>query len=809
MSDSAPLVGSAQLTAITPPAIAAADRPDLAVLEAVQRRILWLATAIIHHANHVRPNLEGSKIGGHQASSASMVSMLTALYFAHLRAEDRVLVKPHASPVFHAIQYLLGKLDRSYLTELRAFHGLQAYPSRTKDPDEVHFSGGSVGLGPVAPAFAALTDRYIGLRFGQTVERRFIALVGDAELDEGNVWEALAEEALQGLGNVLWIVDLNRQSLDRVVPGIRALRFKRMFADNGWHVIEAKYGRRLQAAFASPGGEALRRRIDDMSNEEYQVMIRLAGQQARARLLDIASPERETLAQVVASVPDDELPSLLADLGGHDLAVLLETYAAADRERDRPTVIFAYTIKGWGLPIAADSLNHGALLSPAQVEQLRQDLGIAAGAEWEAFAADSVEGRLCATTAARLTEGRSTEPFRLTQDQIPDQLGGQPPALISSQEAFGGLLPHLARLTGVGERIVTTSPDVAVSTSLGNWINRVGVFSPEAQPDYAPDTPRLLRWQPSPQGQHIELGISEMNLFMLLGQLGLAGSLLGQPLLPVGTVYDCFVLRGLDALVYSLYNGSRFVFAGTPSGITLSPEGGAHQSTVTPSLGIELPGLHFYEPCFAREVEWCLLDGLRGCLAGEDGYATYLRLTTRAIDQTLLEPALARYGEAELRRQVLAGGYRLVEPPAELVGPLVHIAVAGALVPEAVAAAAELHQEGVAATVLNLTSADRLYASHRRYRRAHVIQATASGAVGHLSELIRPGERRAPIVTVLDGASHSLAFLGGVFGAPVVPLGVDRFGQSGSRADLYREEVVDPASIVNAALVALELGGPE
>jgi pyruvate dehydrogenase E1 component len=361
-------------------------------------------------------------------------------------------------------------------------------------------------------------------------------------------------------------------------------------------------------------------------------------------------------------------------------------------------------------------------------------------------------------------------------------------------------------LPGIGERMVTTSPDVAVSTSLGNWINRVGVFSAESQPDYAPETPRLLRWQPGPRGQHIELGISEMNLFMLLGQLGLSAELNGHLLLPIGTVYDCFVLRGLDALVYSLYSGAKFVFAGTPSGITLAPEGGAHQSSVTSSLGIELPNLHMYEPCFAREVEWCLLDGLRGCCDRENGYATYLRLTTRVVDQALIEPALARLGEAELRRQALAGGYRLIEPPADLTGPRVLIAVAGALVPEAVAAATLLHDEGVAAVVLNLTSPDRLFAALRRARRAHVVTATASPRAGHLDRLIPPDERRAPIVTVLDGASHALAFLGGVFGAPVVPLGVDRFGQSGQRADLYREEVVDAESIVNAALVGLGLG---
>src|ERR671934_1451808 len=238
---------------------AAPESVDLAVLERIQQRVLWLATRMIHEANHVRPSLDDTKVGGHQASSASVVSILTALYFGGwLRAGDRVAVKPHASPVFHAIQYLLGNLERRYLTTLRAFGGLQAYPSRTKDPDPVDFSTGSVGLGAAAPLFPALPDRYAATHFRPDQAhptRRFIAIVGDAELDEGNVWEAIGDETIRGtrLGNVLWIVDLNRQSLDRVIPGIKVQETEALFQGIGWHVVEAKYGRRLQAIYARPG----------------------------------------------------------------------------------------------------------------------------------------------------------------------------------------------------------------------------------------------------------------------------------------------------------------------------------------------------------------------------------------------------------------------------------------------------------------------------------------------------------------------------------------------------------------------------
>ena len=136
------------------------SQPSIELLETIQDRVLWLAMQQVHHANNIRKNPDGSKVGGHQSSSASIVTLMTSLYFDFMNSQDRISVKPHGSPVFHAIQYLLGNLDPSYLTELRAHHGLQAYPSRTKDPDGVDFSTGSVGLGPVAPNFASIVRSY-------------------------------------------------------------------------------------------------------------------------------------------------------------------------------------------------------------------------------------------------------------------------------------------------------------------------------------------------------------------------------------------------------------------------------------------------------------------------------------------------------------------------------------------------------------------------------------------------------------------------------------------------------------------------
>jgi pyruvate dehydrogenase E1 component len=792
---------------------AAAPGVDLEVLDAVQRRVLWLATRIVDAANRERETGDGVKVGGHQASSASLVTVMTALWFAHLGAGDRVAVKPHASPVFHAIQYLLGRLDRSYLTTLRARGGLQSYPSRTKDPDEVDFSTGSVGLGAAAPLFAAAVRRYVDAHFGARERSRFIALLGDAELDEGNVWEAVADAATERLGNVTWVVDFNRQSLDRVVPGVRIDQWRSAFEANGWHVAEVKYGRRLQAFFARPGGEALREWIDAMPNEQYQSLFGLAGAELRRRFLDGAPA---AVAELVADVPDADLAALVTDLGGHDLGAVLEGLAACDAETERPSVLFAYTIKGWGLPIAGNPRNHAALLTGEQIAALRGQVGLSQDDEWDRFDPAGRAGQWVAHRAAALARPRRSPALDIAVPQATGVRTGKP---VSTQEVFGRVLVDLSRSSSVAPYLVTTAPDVATSTNLAGFINRMGVFAPVERRAWNADP--VLRWAEGPSGQHIPLGISEMNLFLLLGQLGLAWDHSEQPLLPVGTVYDPFVCRGLDAFIYGTYSGSRFLVAGTPSGITLAPEGGAHQSTITASIGVELPGVTFIEPAYATALDWLMCDALGRIAAGgasaggrartaapHDDGAYYMRLTTRPIDQAPFEAARARLGDAVLRRQVLAGAYRLIDAHAahpelaEQNAPQVHLAASGAVLPEVLTAAAELADEGIAAHVVDITSLDRLYAAWQRTLRQGVRTATAPSVPGALRTAFPD---RAPVVTVHDAASHAMAWLGSALGVAAVPLGVDEFGQSGTVADLYDLHDLTPGSIVNAALAALSL----
>lgn len=589
------------------------------ILDTIQRRVLWLSTLMIHHANNVRPNPDELKVRGHQASSASMVSILTALYFHYLDAGDRVSIKPR----------------------------------------------------------------------------------------------------------------------------IHAAQLKQLFRAAGWQVLEAKYGQQLQHVFARPGGSALQ------------------------------------------EIPDAHLHELLGNLGGHDLACLLEAFSLADSAQETPAVVFAYTVKGWSLPFAGDVLNHSMLLTAEQIRRLQQDLDIPDGTEWDTFPPHSPEGHWCQMAAERLRRAQEQHISLIEAEHIPSNLDLSYPDKLSTQEAFGRILPKLADLPLFGERIVSASPDVAVSTHLSTWVSKVGVFAPTAHHDYQEDVQRLLRWQPGPTGQHIELGISEMNLFLLLGQLGLSYELCGQQLFPIGTVYDPFVCRGLDALIYGLYSGSKFIFAGTPSGVSLSPEGGAHQSTVTASLGIELPELDYYEPAFACELEWILLQALRECCNRTSGHSTYLRLSTKKIDQRLLE------------------GRALV--PDALESEIVQIASTGAMLPEAVEAAHRLAEEGIAANVLHLTSPKKLFTLLTEERRSLRRDVYATVRPGHLQTLFPRHERKAPIVTVQDASAHSLAFLGGLYGVPTVPLGADRFGQSGSQADLYQYAEIGVDDIVGAGYLAWEL----
>lgn len=750
-------------------------------LAAIERRVLWLATAIVHQANRVRPNPSGLKVGGHQASCASLVSIMTSLWFRHLRPEDRVSVKPHASPVLHAINYLLGELDEAYLPTLREFGGLQSYPSRAKDPDPVDYSTGSVGIGATAPIWGALARRYLTARGRDAGTGRQYSLVGDAELDEGAIWEAILDPGVADLGEIVWIVDLNRQSLDRVVPNIAAGRLQGMFDAAGWQVLTLKYGRLLEELFTRPGGAELRARIDGMPNPEYQRLLRCDAAQLRDRL----PAGNSALADLVASLDDETLLAAIRNLGGHDLGSLDEVFASISDSR--PTVIFAYTVKGRGLPTQGHPQNHSSLLTASQMEELASSLGTDLASPWQGFAEGSSEAALCAEVASRL---RRPDVPSAPSLELPVDIGRTPSGTATTQAALGRVLLDLTReAPEAAKRVVTVSPDVSSTTNLGGWVNKVGVWSATERHDWFEDDPEtIMHWREKPTGQHVELGIAETNLVGLLGELGATWSRWGEPLLPIGVMYDPFVERALEPWSFGIYAGGQSILIGTPSGVTLAPEGGAHQSITTPSIGIEQPGCVSYEPAFAIDTEWTLLAAL-GRLGKPGGTSSYFRLSTRPVDQTLASVPTDPAARERRRRQVVAGAYLLRRASA----PSVTLAAMGALVPDTLAAAERLAQVGVEADVVCVTSPGLLF---------EALQARSGRGSGDswILDQAFPASRAKPLVTVLDGHPHTLAFLAGINRVPSVALGVTGFGQSGSLEDVYRHHGIDTDAIIRAAL---------
>ena len=779
-------------------------------LKTIEQRLLWLSHWMIHNANHIRPKTEGIKVGGHQASSASMVSIMSALYFSALRPEDRVAVKPHASPVFHAMQYMMGEQTLEKMQNFRGLHGVQSYPSRTKDIDDVDFSTGSVGLGVAITSFASMVQDYIqAKRWGNDIPLgRMVALVGDAELDEGNIYECLQEGWKNDLRNAWWIIDYNRQSLDGVVREGLFQRVEKIFEAFGWDVVRVKYGHLQRAAFKEPGGDTLRDWIDNCPNQLYSALTFMGGAAWRERLMDSLGDQGD-VTQLIDSRSDDELAELMENLGGNCVQTMADTFAAIDH--DRPVCFLAYTIKGWGTPIAGHKDNHGGLMNKTQMDAWQKVMGVPQGQEWEPFA--TVEDPDGLRDFLGQVPFFAKGPRRYTDDVLDvPKIEIATDRELSTQMGFGKILDDLSKGdSDLASRIVTTSPDVTGTTNLGPWVNRRKLFARTEQQDtfINEKIPSTAKWEFTPEGQHIELGIAEMNLFLLLAAAGLSHSLFGKRLIPIGTVYDPFVARGLDALNYACYQDARFMIVGTPSGITLAPEGGAHQSIGTPLIGMSQDGLAAFEPAFVDELsvimQWAFEylqrsgDGdpdERTWLRDETGGSVYLRLSTNPIEQP------GKRVDDDFRQGAIDGAYWLRKP-----GPNCEVVIAyqGVVAPEAIRAAGIIAEGRRDVAVLAVTSADRLNAGWTAAQRA---RARGNGAArSHIETLLGGLSRDCKIVTVIDGHPATLAWLGSVIGHQTVSLGVEHFGQTGTIADLYRHFGIDAEGIVEK-VNGLTLGRP-
>ena len=773
---------------------------DYAALRQIERKLLWLSAWMIHHANNIRPNRDGLKVGGHQASCASAVTIMTALYFHVLRPQDRVAVKPHAGPVLHAINYMFGRQTVEKMARLRSLGGAQAYPSRSKDGSEIDFSTGSVGLGVAITSFAALVQDYLrahGMVGQNWIASRHIAVAGDAELDEGNIYEALLEGWKHDIRDVWWVVDYNRQSLDSVMPDRLFGRFEGLFRDMGWNVVSLKYGKALEAAFRQPGGAALRAWIDDCPNSLYSALTFQGGAAWRQALVTDLGRSRGVRA-IIDPMSDQALASLMTNLAGHDLPTLVEVFGKA-AQSDQPTCFLTYTTKGANLPFAGHKDNHSGLMNAEQMEAFRRQMRIREGHEWDPFEGLDDPDRVArfiagVPYATPLTpSGRMLEAPRI---HVPATLPHTPFAgrRLSTQGGFGEILSEIGRGAGeaaeLARHVVTMSPDVTVTTSLGPWVNRRGIFDRHTRNDVFRDSKlaSAQRWGMSPEGQHIELGIAEQNLFLLLAAAGLAAPLYGARILPVGTVYDPFVNRGHDALVYGCYQDARFMLVATPSGISIAPEGGQHQSNNTPLLGMVQDGIAAFEPAYCDELLLLMRYGF-DWMQRPEGSSIWFRLSTRAICQPdrRIEPA-----------DVIAGGHWVCPPEP---GTRIAIVYQGAVAPEAEAAHAALLEDVPGAGLLALTSPDRLFADWRVAQQAR--QSGRADATSHIERLLAPLAADASLVTVLDGHPGTHAWIGGVRGQRVQTLGVDRFGQSGDIPDLYRIYGIDADSILNACAAAL------
>lgn len=766
-----------------------AAHPDLvATLETIDARLRWLASWTIHNANHLRDSRDGLKVGGHQASCASISTIMTALYFAALGPNDRVAVKPHAGPVLHAIHYLLGQQSLEQLKAFRGFGGMQSYPSRTKDQIPVDFSTGSVGLGVAITAFASLVQDYL-LAHGKLAPEsvgRMIAVLGDAELDEGNIYEALIEVYKHDIRNCWWIVDYNRQSLDATTADRMFDRFDDIFETCGWRVLTLKHGKLQRAAFAQPGGRHLEQWIERCPNADFAALTYQGGAAWRERLTrDIGG--KAGVAALLAAHDDAALARLMTNLGGHCIETILDAFAKASD--DTPTCFIAYTVKGFGLPFAGHKDNHAGLMNPGQIEALRDSMGIAAGEEWQPWsglgenARASVSAFVAASPLAAKVADRDF-PAIPVPERLPTPAGDEQ----STQTAFGKILLDLAKSGHpLADAIVTTSPDVTVSTNLGAWVNQRGLFRRKDMADVfaAARIPSAQKWAGRPAGQHVELGIAENNLFLMLAAAGIAAPMFGARLMPIGTVYDPFIARGLDALNYGCYMNARFLLVATPSGLTLGPEGGAHQSINSPLIGMGQPGLTYYEPAYADEVSLLMGHAFRHTQA-EEGGSVYLRLSTRSIAQTPREDG--RWEEGAIR-----GGYWLKRPSP---GAEAAIVATGAILPEALEAWSQLQDDIPGIGLLVATSPDLL---HRGWSAARAARWSGGGETAHIATLLGALSPTAGLITVIDGSPGALSWIGGVRGNRVSPLGVDRFGQTGDLPDLYREYRLDAEAILDAA----------
>lgn len=875
-------------------------------LENIFSRAHYLATQMIYQANHRKDKSKGDpKVGGHASGSSSALHILGTLHLFAKKGYDHICNKPHASPADHAFNYLLDLFfnsDGTKLTQeekdkamlrLRAFvndeypHSFQSYHSAF-DPDQHNFfPSGTVGIPPVNAGYLALAYRFAKKHGYQVPDAHFWCVMGDAEFREGSLFEATPDFAEREIGNLTWILDYNRQSLDghrmtnkEIMGGTDNERVEKTMAANGWHVIQVRHGKKRKAVFKKKDGRKFQTFIEDeLSDYALQALLLIRDpKHLKAQM----SKKYPTLKNFFKDVSDQELYEALRDFGGHDVESLKEAYAASKENTRQPTIIICHTLKGWGLQMEAEQGNHSSLPSKKEMEELQERQGLATNTLFAGFDENSPEGKFLKQRGDEIHQ-QMQEQYDLkkqNQEFFAKQIesdGGIPDSLDinlkmasypHTQWMLGQCAAKLTRIANTkdgtdkkpltedelkwrtaGELLTTMAPDVGTSTNLNPAMDGK-IFGAPVEDDLEGEygvkdkkLPDLVQAEEN-SDRFVRFEITESNTMSCMGSYGKVRDVLGIPILPLMTVYDFFLKRALDQLFYNLYWKSSFILVGTPSGVTLSPEGAQHGW----KSDIQIPNQITWEPTFCQEMDWILADSIKRHLTydNEGRTGVIIRGVTRGIDQKILMKNLkkqARFKTSQttmalkdypledatdestietlsdndimdaLKADVLKGAYYLIDyrgyanyEPGDNV---VNIFSLGAMVTEAVEASEELLKKGIYANVIVVTCTDLLcgnlaHENNYSFLREDLkisgdlhLQPTVNGnaTAGEIATL---SGRRVPCVSIHDGEPGLLDNIGSIVGVRHETLAVRKHSKCGRPVDIYNYHGIDAQAVIEA-----------
>lgn len=868
-------------------------------LDNIAKRAHYMATQMIFQANIREKDKGDPKIGGHQSASASALHIMGALHLIVKTGFDHIANKPHASPTDHSYNYLLDLFLKSDLSKLSeedkntAMMGLRKYSKNgepvfqsyhsTYDSDNHNFfPTGTVGIPPVQAGYLALAYRFAKEHNYDIPDAHFWALSGDSEFREGSMYEAVPDFAEREIGNLTWMVDYNRQSLDghrivnqKVLESTDADRIEKSMAANGWEVIQVRHGSKRLALFKKANGESFKTLLEK-ELVDYELQAYLLMHDAKA-LKAAMTKDHPQIKKFLDGVSPEELYEGLRDFGGHDMIQLAEAMLKSKESKRKPTIIIVHTLKGWGLKMAAQPGNHSALNNQEEMDELKAKQGIKGEALFAGFDPKTPEGKFLQARGEKLySEIKAQNALKDKNKNFFakefEKIGGFPEKLdINTKMAsyphtqwmLGQLTAKLTRIANAdvtklndfekrwktaGELFMTMAPDVGTSTNLnpamdGKIFGAATVTDVEAEygvkdtklPDLVPgeeESDRFLRFE-----------IAEGNVMSCVGSFGRIRDTLGVPVMPLMTVYDFFIKRALDQYFYNLYWKSSFICVGTPSGVTLSPEGAQHGW----KSDFQIPGQITWEPFFCIELDWILCESFKRHLlndnAGRNG--TLLRLVTRGADQKDLmkylnkqlrfkanpESKLARAEfpvtggvneeevtakseteiQAVMREEVLKGAYYLIDyrgyagyEPGDNV---VNIFSMGSLTTEAIKASEDLLSRGIYANVIVVTSPDLLcgilaHENDYNYLRNELgitsdLYLNRQGDVGS-ADLVMASGRRIPIVSVHDGEAGLLDNLGSIVGVRQESCAVRKHSKCGRPVEIYHFHQIDTEAVVEA-----------